>query len=303
MRAEDLYQSLMNWPSSTALVVIGIVGVVLFALSLFLLSFPRLRWPARVTLFIAFALIGFDLLSFQDQTVSAPDGKYVIITRPRYRERYRLMAQAGLLGIPFVIVAGVAGYLSFERRNNRTTLPGHLRAGRRFMYDRNYEAALAEFNKMIRLAPYLGAAYLGRAEVYYGMGSPELALADLDRALGHDPRLSSGYLLRGRIRTELGDVDGALSDFGRKMLIQGDNAEFYLCRGVCLAKKGQLAEAAADFRRVLKLTNHSDFADPAKAYLKQLETDQGAFAANISFGNGTPAGPAATTNPAYPPLR
>ena len=36
-------------------------------------------------------------------------------------------------------------------------------------------------------------------------------------------------------------------------------------------KKGLLREAAADFQRVLKLTNHSDFAEPAKQYLRECE--------------------------------
>ena len=36
-------------------------------------------------------------------------------------------------------------------------------------------------------------------------------------------------------------------------------------------KKGQSSDAVADFERVLKLTNHSDFAEPAKKFLRQFE--------------------------------
>ena len=49
-----------------------------------------------------------------------------------------------------------------------------------------------------------------------------------------------------------------------------NDAECYLNRGVCLAKKGILSDAILDFQRVLKLTNHSDYAEPARYYLDQL---------------------------------
>ena len=55
------------------------------------------------------------------------------------------------------------------------------------------------------------------------------------------------------------------------MIIRANDPEFYLSRGICLMKKGLSSEAAADFERVLKLTNHSDFAEPAKKYLHQYE--------------------------------
>ena len=56
------------------------------------------------------------------------------------------------------------------------------------------------------------------------------------------------------------------------MTIRANDPETYLNRGICLVKKGLVSEAAADFQRVLKLTNHSDFAEPAKQYLRECES-------------------------------
>ena len=82
------------------------------------------------------------------------------------------------------------------------------------------------------------------------------------------------------MRTESGDFDGALADFGQLMLIRANDPDTYLQRGVCLVKKGLVNDAIADFHRVLKLTNHSDYAEPAKNYLRQaLEDLAGAHAA------------------------
>ncbi len=49
-----------------------------------------------------------------------------------------------------------------------------------------------------------------------------------------------------------------------------NDPECFLHRGVCLAKQGILSDAILDFQRVLKLTNHSDYAEPARFYLEQL---------------------------------
>ena len=71
------------------------------------------------------------------------------------------------------------------------------------------------------------------------------------------------------------------------MELQPSDPEVYLIRGTCLFKKGLALEAAADFQRVLKLTNHSDFAEPAKEFLRRLD----GHAADV------PPPPAAPMNP------
>ena len=54
------------------------------------------------------------------------------------------------------------------------------------------------------------------------------------------------------------------------MVIRADDPDTHLQRGVCLVKKGLVDDAVVDFYRVLKLTNHSDYAEPAKAYIRQV---------------------------------
>ena len=84
-------------------------------------------------------------------------------------------------------------------------------------------------------------------------------------------RFAPAYLQRGKMCLESGDYDSALADFGMLMSLRANDPETHLGRGICLLKKGLLTEAAADFQRVLKLTNHSDFAEPAKQYLRECE--------------------------------
>jgi lipoprotein NlpI len=126
--------------------------------------------------------------------------------------------------------------------------------------------------------------------VYHEIGKTAEALADLNRAIEVDPQLPSAYLERGKLRTEGGDFDGALADFGQLMLIRANDPDTYLHRGVCLVKKGLVDDAMADFYRVLKLTNHSDYAEPAKAYLRQVLDDRAGAMARYK-PNGTPVAP------------
>ena len=76
-------------------------------------------------------------------------------------------------------------------------------------------------------------------------------------------------------------------------MMRPNDAECYLNRGVCLAKKGLITDAILDFQRVLKLTNHSDFAEPARYYLEQLGGENPlAPHLPIPSGNGTAQAPA-----------
>ena len=75
------------------------------------------------------------------------------------------------------------------------------------------------------------------------------------------------------------------------MTMRADEPDIYLQRGVCLLKKGLVSEAAAEFRRVLKLTNHSDFSEPAKRYLRQIE-DQPETSLPPPAANGASSFPA-----------
>jgi tetratricopeptide (TPR) repeat protein len=172
--------------------------------------------------------------------------------------------------------------LRSAQRRWRRTLPDHLKQGKMNLAHGDYDAAMSCYNEVLKIAPYLGDAYLQRGCAYEAKGDCQAALVDYDQALRNDPQLAGAYLHRGRVRTVLGDLDAAEDDFNRFMSMRPNDVVGYLNRGICLAKKGDVANAAADFHRVLKLTNHSDFAEPARLHLYELE----ALAARSPQPNG-----------------
>jgi Tfp pilus assembly protein PilF len=293
MIVAQIFQRIVNGPNSIGLAVAAAVGVVLLLVAGWAASAGKPKWLSGALGAVGLLTILGVLVLINAQTVQSRSGESVTITRPRYSEGKRALARAGLIGLPaLVVVAALAAWAESKRRL-RSRVPRQLKQGRKLFLCKDYDAALAEYNRTLQIAPYLGEAYYGRACVYHALGETSQARADLDHALRCDPRLFPAYLERAKLRTEGGDFEGALADFGQLMIIRGNDPELYLNRGICLLKKGQVHEAVGDFHRVLKLTNHSDYADPAKNYLRQYETpaQPGQPAADVNGAAPTTAVP------------
>jgi tetratricopeptide (TPR) repeat protein len=296
MSAAELYNRAINFPDQRGLVIALGVAVAVMAIAGVLLSLGKFRWFARGLGIVACLMVMAVLWIVQFQAVTFQSNETIRSTRPRYAPRTRALARSGLIALPAAAVLVMVSVWTANRRWLRSQVPRHLKAGRKHFYKKEYDAALAEYNQAIESSPHLAEAYARRGCVYQAMGDTARALADFDQAIQRDPRLAKAYLERGKIRTESGDLEGALEDFWRLLTIRADDPELYLNRGVCFLKKGLVNEAISDFQRVLKLTNHSDFAEPAKNYLRQLE--KATFPSPMPFpGPNGPAAPPASPQP------
>jgi tetratricopeptide (TPR) repeat protein len=302
MKGAELYERLINWPDREMLIVLLSAALGLIVLASVLLALGRFRLFARIIGVVAVVLIMLDLFIVLEQTETEKVGQYISVTRYRASDSMRFQIQIVLLSLPAVAAAVMASVLGITRRRLRLTVPSHLKEGRKLLVLGQHDAALAEFNKAIEISPYLGEAYFQRGCAFEAVAKRDLALADFDRALRCDPQLAHAYLHRGRLRTERGEFDAALADFDQVMCMRPNDAECYLNRGICLAKKGMLSDATDDFRRVLKLTNHSDYADPARFYLDQLSgnpSESGPAPSPLPSPNGSSHAPSAS--PSQPP--
>ncbi len=248
------------------------VSILLLLIACGLLLGGRRKWIGVAVGVIALIGALAALVIVDRQTISLREGESVTVTRPRHTERTRTLVRAGMLGLPGVFGLVALGAWASAHRRLRLSVPGIMKAARGHLFQKEYEPALNDFNRAIRIAPHLAEAYCGRGAAYQGLGDLDRALDDYNQAIQRDPRLVGAYMHRARIRTETGDFDGALVDLGRVMEIHPTDPELYLNRGICLHKKGLVADAAADFHRVLKLTNHTDFAEPAKEFLLRLDS-------------------------------
>lgn len=248
------------------------VSVLLILIACGLVLGGRYRWVGLALGILALLAAEAALFVIDKQTITIPENQNVTVTRMRHADHARNLARTAMIGLPGMFgLAGLGAWLAARRRLRRS-VPSLLKTGRMHLLQREYEPAVAEFTRAIRIDPFLGEAYGGRGAAYQGLGDFQRALADLDQAIQRDPRLVTAYLHRAQVRLETGEIDGALADLERVMEIQPTDPELYLNRGICLHRKGQCIDAAVDFHRVLKLTNHTDFAEPAKEYLRRIET-------------------------------
>jgi tetratricopeptide (TPR) repeat protein len=284
MNLAEAYDGVINWPGPTTLHLAMVVAGALWLVAVVLLSLGRLRRFARGLGLVGLALVMMILWLIHQQTIVEKQGPHITLILYQHPEA-RDLALPVLIVLPVVAAFVMSSVLFSTRRGLRAQVPDQLKTGRRHLALKEYDAALREYNEAIKRAPDLAEAYYGRGSVHQAMGETARALEDFDRAIERDPRLAAAYLQRAKLRTEAGDLENALADFGELMNLRVNDAETYLNRGICLVKKGLVNAAAADLELVLKLTNHPDFADPAKNYLRYC---QDTSSVPPSVGNGSP---------------
>ncbi|MGE3821876.1 MAG: tetratricopeptide repeat protein [Isosphaeraceae bacterium] len=263
-RLRDLYNAF----SERELTWMFGAGAVLLVLAAVLLATNRARIVARTMAVLGVLVVMVGLFVIHQQTVIERPTQQITVTRPRFPESLRFQIRLALFGLPIMVAALMTTVYFVTRQWLRSTLPDLLSQGLRLFYERKYDEALATFNKAIDIEPRRADLFYQRGCVREALGQNSMALSDFDQALRFDPRHLSACIRRGRLRTAANDVDGALSDFERALDILPNDVQALLNRGICLSRKGRVSEAIVDFDRVLRLTNHTDFAEPAKHYLR-----------------------------------
>ena len=125
--------------------------------------------------------------------------------------------------------------------------------GRQHRLARNYEQALADFNRAIDLKPQYADALAGRGETYRFMDRYEEALADFNRAIDLDPEDPWVIVSRGETYRSMDRYEEALADFNRAIDLDPEWAWAIASRGQTYRSMGQYEEALADFNRAIDL--------------------------------------------------
>jgi Mlc titration factor MtfA (ptsG expression regulator)/Flp pilus assembly protein TadD len=122
-------------------------------------------------------------------------------------------------------------------------------------HEGRFEAAEADFNLAVRLAPEDQEALVYRAECRFRLDHLEAALADAERACQLDSEDMAARRIRGLARVALeryeeglADLDAALADHSGE---PDTDALFF--RGIARAELGQHRQAIDDLSRVIKL--------------------------------------------------
>ncbi|MGI6414289.1 MAG: tetratricopeptide repeat protein [Thermoguttaceae bacterium] len=89
----------------------------------------------------------------------------------------------------------------------------------RSWYNGDFEAALAEFEEVIRIDPNSAKAYDRRAKLYLKKGELDKAIADYGELIRLDPKAPSNYQARACILLDKGEFDRAAADLSNAIAL------------------------------------------------------------------------------------
>ena len=142
--------------------------------------------------------------------------------------------------------------------------------GRQHRLARNYEQALADFNRAIDLKPQYSDALSGRGETYRFMERYEEALTDFNRAIDLDPEDAWVIISRGETYRSMDRYEEALTDFNRAIDLDPEWAWAIASRGQTYWFMDRHEEALTDFNRAIDINPEDAWAIAERAETYRL---------------------------------
>jgi tetratricopeptide (TPR) repeat protein len=133
----------------------------------------------------------------------------------------------------------------------------------------NYDAAIAEYDKALVMAPKFVEVNMARGDAQYRKGATDLAISDYSKVINANKKHADALLQRGLAFRDKGLTDQSISDLTRAIKVQ-DHPMVRNERGKAYASKGDYKLAIADFTAVLKAAPEADIVlmQRAEAYDK-----------------------------------
>ena len=126
------------------------------------------------------------------------------------------------------------------------------RAVARF-YLEDFDAAITDYDRALRIKPRFAEAYSGRAAARNARGDREGALLDFQRALAINAKLVEVYNNRGYLLLDKKDYEGAVEDFNHAIELKPTLMTAHHGRGEGFMKQGRFDLAVRDFTRAIEL--------------------------------------------------
>jgi tetratricopeptide (TPR) repeat protein/Zn-dependent membrane protease YugP len=166
------------------------------------------------------------------------------------------------LTMPLLWTAGILALflvLPVSRRLRVRRAASRCAAARTLQNQGALDAAIAEYNKALRLDRKQVAPYIGRGTACLLAGRLDEALVDFDTANRMAPGVAGLLVTRGTIHLRREDFDRALADFNEALRLIPDSAQTLVARGNLWLMRQDLDRAAADFDHALA-SNPNDVA-------------------------------------------
>ncbi len=200
------------------------------------------------------------------------------IARDFYGDEDRAAALAGDNGMDAAVEprAGSAvrvflGARDAKRVANRLDAAREYNAGLDLAAEGNYAAAIGRFEESIKLDPDLVDASYNLAIAYQRLAYHKKAASILRDLVSVAPGNVAYRYALGASLLGAGDLDGAENAFLAALAVEPSHRKSIFSLAVVFEKRGAVEQAQERFRQYLSLDPRGEWADSARAHLKDLE--------------------------------
>lgn len=155
----------------------------------------------------------------------------------------------------------------------------YVSAGIKFLEKQEYDGAIENFTKAIKLNPRYSEAYNNRGIAYTGKGDKENALTDYNTAIELDPEFFYAFINRGKLYSDRNEIERAIVDYTRAIEIKPDNPVAYYNRANAYSHQKYFTLAIQDYSRAIELNPEYELAynNRSLAYseIGELEKSEG----------------------------
>lgn len=126
--------------------------------------------------------------------------------------------------------------------------------GTAYFYKGDYDLAISDYTRAIKLYPFSEVFYNNRATAYIYKGEYDRSISDYTKALRIKPDYALAYHGRGFVYATKGNYERAIADYNRALSIKPTDASVYIKRGLAYAKRGEYEQAVSDYTQAIKLS-------------------------------------------------
>ncbi|MDR2905058.1 MAG: tetratricopeptide repeat protein [Helicobacteraceae bacterium] len=152
---------------------------------------------------------------------------------------------AFLIAITVLLFSNVCG-----ANNNFDTF---IDSGNKALEAGDFQTAVSEFTKAIKIDPNFAGAYSSRGDAYYELDDYNKAIADFTKAIKINQNFAEAYNGRGKAYRHLGDYNKAIADFTKAIKIDPNYGNAYEGRGLVYYRLGDYNNASKDARKACDL--------------------------------------------------
>ncbi|OQA00580.1 MAG: TPR repeat-containing protein YrrB [Bacteroidetes bacterium ADurb.Bin408] len=136
--------------------------------------------------------------------------------------------------------------------------------------------ALSDYNKCMELDTSIAEAFNGRGVILVSMGRYEEGLRDLNKAISLMPDYAIAHNNRAGAKFDMGDMTGAFADYNRAIALKPDYEDAYTNKGAAFIKSGKNNEAIDCFNKAIAINPKffKAYENMAILYYNQKEYEQ-----------------------------